>query len=428
MDISQIHDTLYNFFLETKLAEKGFVNTKNKELKYDLLYPAGVVLTVENKEFDTAWRADIEKLKKAEPNKKSSTYEWAKDKIEKAKIKINALNENDKDFLIECKYIFETIDDYDRIRRSDVSDALWGSIYSLINACIIRQLYPAIAMRYKEKLEKYRPFNEFEDFDKKVVLVWQNFLYSITEINYRKSYGTDYRNTARYLPEKIKSDITKAITFIGNTNEHRIKCEAAIQGAMISMIKAYEAGNDREKEIKEKALRNLGKITNNVATPIPPIGIEPVKQTGEEKMRTMYNQIKPGEKGLTGEEVNKISKAAIYQGMNFDKRVIMMGRNYNDFENNIDGDIIYYEGHNIRKDKTDKDPAYVDQPRTHQNAKFCDAVDMYKKGSEPAYINVFHNLGSNNWEYKGIYALVDYKYINSQGRKVYRFELKRYNS
>ena len=153
-----------------------------------------------------------------------------------------------------------------------------------------------------------------------------------------------------------------------------------------------------------------------------------IDKPGEEKMRTMYNQIKPGEKGLTGEEVNKISKAAIFKGMNFGKRVIMMGRNYNDLENNIDGDIIYYEGHNVRKNETDKNPFYVDQPRTLENAKFCNAVDAYKKGSEPAYINVFHNLGPNNWEYKGIYALIDYKYINSQGRMVYRFELKKYGA
>ena len=173
---------------------------------------------------------------------------------------------------------------------------------------------------------------------------------------------------------------------------------------------------------------NLGKIANNVATPIPPIDIKPVKPIGEQKMRTMYNQIKPGTKGLTAAEVNKISKAAIFKGMNFGKRVIMMGRNYNDFENNLDSSIIYFEGHNVRKNETDKNPFYVDQPRTLENAKFCNAVDAYKKGSEPAYINVFHNLGPNNWEYKGIYALIDYKYINSQGRMVYRFELKKYGA
>ena len=145
-------------------------------------------------------------------------------------------------------------------------------------------------------------------------------------------------------------------------------------------------------------------------------------------MRTMYNQIKPGEKGLTGEEVNQISKASIYKGMNFGKRVIMMGRNYDDYENNIDSNIIYYEGHNIYKSEMVPNPSVVDQPRTLENAKFCNAVDAYKKGAEPAYINVFHNHGPNDWEYKGIYKLVDYEYIKSKGRMVYRFELKKYGA
>lgn len=267
MKSSEIHDTLYNFFLDTKLAEKGFVNTKNKELKYDLLYPTGVVLTVEHKKFDNAWSEDIEALQKAEQNKKS-TYEWAKDKIKC--IDMERFSNDDINFLIECKNIFEAINDYDRIRRTDVSDALWGCVYSLMNACIERNLYSAIATSYKAELEKYRPFNKKANFDEEIVLTWQNFLYSITGTDYRKYYGTDYRKTARFLPEDIRSDITKAITYIGNTTVHRIKCEAAIQGAMISMIEAYEAKNDEEKKVKEEALRNLGKQTNNVVEIIPP--------------------------------------------------------------------------------------------------------------------------------------------------------------
>lgn len=320
---------------------------------------------------------------------------------------------------------FEAINDYDRIRRTDVSDALWGCVYSLMNACIERNLYSAIATSYKAELEKYRPFNQKANFDEEIVLTWQNFLYSITGTDYRKYYGTDYRKTARFLPEEIKSDITKAITYIGNTTVHRIKCEAAIQGAMISMIEAYEDNNDKEKQVKESALENLGKVINNVVETIPPIiNPEPINPLAE-RIRTSYSQIKPGTKGLTVKEVNEISGASVYQGMNFGKRVIMMGKNYNDFENNLDNSIIFFEGHNVRKNETDKNPFYVDQPRTNQNAEFCNAVDAHKSGDEPAYINVFHNLGPNNWEYKGLYSLIDYEYVNSLGRKVYRYKLQR---
>lgn len=407
---SEVNDILYRFLSNIGLAEKGFINTKNKELKYDLLYPTGVVLTVEKEQNEIVWKADIEKLKQEKPNQ-ISTYAWAKKKTRS--IDITKFSEDEITLLVECKYIFGTIDDCVDIKRHNVSSILWGCVYSVMTICEQINIFSNFATDYKNELQKIIPFEIKSNFFMDVVPVWQNFFSLVSGNDYRNAYRNDFRKNAGNLPDELKSDISKAIYNIGNTAVHRIGCEAAIQGAMIHMIEIYEPKNEAEREAKEKALNSLGGFTKTIPDSPAPAPIT-------------YDKIKPGTTGLTGKQVNKISGAAIFQGMNFNRRVIMMGKNYFDNDSNDKEGIIYYEGHNVRKDETDKNPFNVDQPRTRENAKFCNAVDAYKKGSEPAYINVFHNHSPNKWEYKGIYALIDYEYVNSLGRMVYRFKLKRH--
>lgn len=287
----------------------------------------------------------------------------------------------------------------------------FGAVFALYWLFVKKEKYLLILPVFIKANQKKSPFDKGKDFDRNVVPAWQDFLTAITNIDVKREYGTDFRNIAKNLPDDIKSDISWSIVNIGNTNIHRISCHAALQGAMISMIENYQPKNSDEERIKEISLQKLGKITKNTI-PFP----EPKGPTKS------YADITPGTTVLSATDVNKISGANTQSGMNFGKRTIMIVGHFNNVE---DGDIIYYEGHNVRKSKTHIDPFLIDQPRIYENAKFCDAVDAYNNGSEPAYINIFKRLAPNKWIYKGVYALIGYEYIDSHGRKVYKFKLKK---
>ena len=95
-----------------------------------------------------------------------------------------------------------------------------------------------------------------------------------------------------------------------------------------------------------------------------------------------------------------------------------------------DGITIEYEGHDVTSAQANV-PKMKDQPRFHpsgkptQNGKFAHAVDDYKKKKDDAEIvRIYEKLFDGTWSDKGFFKLVDYKYIKSNRRKVFRFILE----
>jgi len=95
-----------------------------------------------------------------------------------------------------------------------------------------------------------------------------------------------------------------------------------------------------------------------------------------------------------------------------------------------DGVTIEYEGHDINKSRV-INPKNEDQPerlksgRFTQNGLFAKSVLDFKSGKNPAeLVKVYEKVLEGVWSLKGYFDLVDYKYVNSNGRKVFRFILK----
>ncbi len=98
-----------------------------------------------------------------------------------------------------------------------------------------------------------------------------------------------------------------------------------------------------------------------------------------------------------------------------------------------DGITIIYEGHDIPKDSSDrrKNPKKLDQPmfnkngKRTQNGQFAHAVDEYKGGSrDPEIVKVYEKVFPGVWSEKGFFKLIDYVYINSGSRRVFKYTLE----
>ncbi len=93
-----------------------------------------------------------------------------------------------------------------------------------------------------------------------------------------------------------------------------------------------------------------------------------------------------------------------------------------------DGRSLEYEGHDASGD-TDKK---LDQPRTdnnshlNENGRFCQAIDEAKRDGKQCNekVRVYEKIKTGVWAFKGIFFLRDYKYVDSGGRKVFKFILE----
>lgn len=90
-----------------------------------------------------------------------------------------------------------------------------------------------------------------------------------------------------------------------------------------------------------------------------------------------------------------------------------------------DGLTIYYEGHDMRGDKLKRH----DQPDTYsggsltQNGLFSHSIDKGKKTGALPLVKVYEKLKMGIWNYRGLFELNDYTYIERGGRYVYEFVL-----
>jgi hypothetical protein len=130
-------------------------------------------------------------------------------------------------------------------------------------------------------------------------------------------------------------------------------------------------------------------------------------------------------------------KTSLQRGMNFrlnpNYSVLLMSQRKNAPYDDIiheDGITIEYEGHDVTT-RESKYPKLDDQPRTlpsgklTQNGKFAKAVDDFIIGTtEPEIVRIYEKLFDGTWSDKGFFKLIDYKYIKSGKRKVFRFILE----
>jgi hypothetical protein len=96
-----------------------------------------------------------------------------------------------------------------------------------------------------------------------------------------------------------------------------------------------------------------------------------------------------------------------------------------------DGRILIYEGHDIARTKDGPSPKAVDQPERNpsgcltQNGLFAQAARLYKNGVEEAErVRVYEKILSGIWSYNGLFELVDVRTEESDGGRVFRFELR----
>lgn len=128
----------------------------------------------------------------------------------------------------------------------------------------------------------------------------------------------------------------------------------------------------------------------------------------------------------------------LQRGMNYrlDPKysVILMSQRHNaPYKDSIlaDGLTIEYEGHDTPKTSPTLNPKKIDQPKKTktgkltQNGLFASAVDDFKLGKrKPEVVRVYEKIFSGVWSEKGFFNLVDYKYIDSNNRKVFHFFLE----
>jgi hypothetical protein len=131
-------------------------------------------------------------------------------------------------------------------------------------------------------------------------------------------------------------------------------------------------------------------------------------------------------------------RASLQRGMNFRagarQSVILMslrkGAPYADrIEDN--GKTLIYEGHDISKRKGGPNPKRVNQPRSYpsgkltQNGIFFDAAIRAKNGqSEPERVRVYEKIKDGIWAFNGVFELNDAWQETSNGRRVFKFNLK----
>ena len=129
--------------------------------------------------------------------------------------------------------------------------------------------------------------------------------------------------------------------------------------------------------------------------------------------------------------------ASLQRGMNYrlcgDESVILMSRRMGaPYEDEIDetGKILIYEGHDCSKNNNCPDPKKVDQPERFpsgaftQNGLFVESVTRLKgSGTRPERVRVFEKIKDGIWVYNGLFELVDYKYVRTSSRRVFKFTL-----
>jgi hypothetical protein len=134
----------------------------------------------------------------------------------------------------------------------------------------------------------------------------------------------------------------------------------------------------------------------------------------------------------------KEESASLQRGMNFRLRggrsVILMSRRRGaPYEDRLeeDGRVLVYEGHDVPRTGTTRNPKKIDQPyktpsgRLTQNGLFFDAAQRYKRGEALAeLVRVYEKIKQGIWVYNGTFRLTDAWTEPVSGRTVFRYRLE----
>lgn len=132
------------------------------------------------------------------------------------------------------------------------------------------------------------------------------------------------------------------------------------------------------------------------------------------------------------------NKQTLQRGMNYrlnpSYSVILMSQRSNaPYTDKLytDGITIEYEGHDTPKKGYTHNPKVEDQPdqlpsgKLTQNGLFIKAVNDTKQGLRRAEtVKVYEKIMNGVWSLKGYFNLLDYKVVDNEGRKVFRFILQ----
>lgn len=128
-------------------------------------------------------------------------------------------------------------------------------------------------------------------------------------------------------------------------------------------------------------------------------------------------------------------RMSLQRGMNFrpppDYSIVLMSRRpsapYVDELSDDETELIY-EGHDVPKSSSARDPKSVDQPWSTangtetENARFARACEGV--GTTPALVRVYEKLRQGIWSDKGLFELTGYSYPQVGGRKVFKFRMR----
>jgi hypothetical protein len=114
--------------------------------------------------------------------------------------------------------------------------------------------------------------------------------------------------------------------------------------------------------------------------------------------------MKPGDL-LSHQEMCVVEKMSLQRGMNFRSRgrpniILMSTRQGAPYRDQLEGDgrVLIYEGHDVPRNLTTRDPKSIDQPdvsptgKPTQNGKFFDAAKGAKAGEPPEQVRVYEKI------------------------------------
>jgi hypothetical protein len=138
---------------------------------------------------------------------------------------------------------------------------------------------------------------------------------------------------------------------------------------------------------------------------------------------------------LTYIEMCQRERMSLQRGMNYIEppgvSIVLMSRRRNApyvDELSPAEDELIYEGHDVPKTESIPEPKSVDQPwtttsgRPTENTKFARAAD--RPADSPALVRVYEKLQQGIWSDKGLFELVGSRYVESKGRKVFKFHMR----
>lgn len=146
--------------------------------------------------------------------------------------------------------------------------------------------------------------------------------------------------------------------------------------------------------------------------------------------------MRPGDV-LAYQEMCVAEKMSLQRGMNFRSQgrpniILMSTRRGAPYRDRLEdqGRVLIYEGHDVPRNTTNRDPKSVDQPevgtsgRPTENGKFAAAAKKAKEGGRPELVRVYEKILAGIWTFNGVFALTGAWREFDGRRQVFKFRLE----